>query len=219
MELELISFKLCPFVQSTIITLLQHKVDYKVTYIDINDPPPWFDELSPTGQVPIVKVNGDQVIFESAVINEFINDAYNCHMLPDDPLQRALQRSWAQFCASILGDMFNLVGAESKDAMEDIEYDIHEKLEKLEALKSGQQFFYSEELGLIDSYFAGIAMRINLLKPGVDLLDKARYPKLYQYTEHLLAQDSVKRSVVAEFDEMYSGMVKKRGGYISQGFK
>jgi glutathione S-transferase len=54
MELELISFKLCPFVQSTVITLLQHNVDYKITYIDINDPPPWFEDVSPTGQVPIL---------------------------------------------------------------------------------------------------------------------------------------------------------------------
>ena len=219
MELELISFKLCPFVQSTIITLLQHNVDYKITYIDINDPPHWFEELSPTGQVPIVKVDGKQVIFESAVINEFINDAYNCHILPEDPLQRALQRSWAQYCASLLGDMFNLVGAETKDAMEDIEYDIHEKLEKLEAMKSDAPFFYGENLGLIDSYFAGIVMRMNLLKPGVDLLEESKYPKLSKYAAHLLAQDSVKASVVDEFNDMYTGMIKKRGGYLGQSFE
>lgn len=218
MELELISFKLCPFVQSTVITLLQHNVDYKITYIDINDPPPWFEDVSPTGQVPILKVDNEHVIFESAVINEFVNDAYECKILPEDPLQRALQRAWAQFCASILGDMFNLIGAETQSAMEDIEYDIHDKLDRLEEMKADSTFFYGDGLSLIDSYFAGILMRMALLKPGCDLCAIDRHPKLKQYGERLLDIDSVKNSVVPEFSEMYLGMVKKRAGYISQKF-
>ena len=218
MELELISFKLCPFVQSTVITLLQHNVDYKITYIDINDPPLWFEDVSPTGQVPILKVDNEHVIFESAVINEFVNDAYECKILPEDPLQRALQRAWAQFCASILGDMFNLIGAETQSAMEDIEYDIHDKLDRLEEMKADSTFFYGDGLSLIDSYFAGILMRMALLKPGCDLCAIDRHPKLKQYGERLLDIDSVKNSVVPEFSEMYLGMVKKRAGYISQKF-
>lgn len=218
MELELISFKLCPFVQSTVITLLQHNVDYKITYIDINDPPPWFEDVSPTGQVPILKVDNEHVIFESAVINEFVNEAFNCNILPEDPLQRALQRAWAQFCASILGDMFNLIGAETQSAMEDIEYDIHDKLDRLEEMKTDSFFFYGDELSLIDSYFAGILMRMTLLRPGCDLCGIDRHPKLKQYGERLLDIESVKNSVVPEFSEMYLGMVKKRAGYISQKF-
>jgi glutathione S-transferase len=35
------------------------------------DPPDWFKEISPTGQVPLLKVD-DQAIFESLVITEFI---------------------------------------------------------------------------------------------------------------------------------------------------
>jgi glutathione S-transferase len=42
-----------------------------MTYINPMDPPAWFKEISPTGQVPLLKVD-DQVIFESLVITEFI---------------------------------------------------------------------------------------------------------------------------------------------------
>jgi glutathione S-transferase len=219
MELELISFKLCPFVQSTVITLLQHNVDYKITYIDINDPPLWFEELSPTGQVPILKVDNQHVVFESSVINEFINEACECNILPADPLERALQRAWAQFCASILGDMFNLIGAETQSAMEDVEYDIHDKMDKLETMKADSTFFYGDELSLIDSYFAGILMRMTLLKPGCALCDVDRHPRLKEYGEYLLSLQSVKNSVVPEFNDLYIAMVKKRAGYISQKFQ
>ncbi|MCW8962423.1 MAG: glutathione S-transferase family protein [Gammaproteobacteria bacterium] len=216
MNLELISFKLCPFVQSSVITLLHKGIEHKITFIDINDPPQWFDELSPTGQVPILRVDNDTVIFESAVINEFLNDAGGCGMMPDDPLQRALHRAWIQFCGSILGDMFNLVGAGDKEGFEDIEYDILEKLDRLEAIKSDSACFSGGELSLIDTLYSGLFMRLDLLKPARDILDASRYPRLAAWSQHLLGLDPVQNSVVPEFSKMYLGMVKMREGYISQ---
>ena len=106
MELELISFKLCPFMQPSIITMLHKGIEHKLTYIDINDPPHWFEEISPTGQVPILRLDKDTVVFESAVINEFLNEEFNTGMMPSDPTQRALNRSWIQFCGSFFGEIF-----------------------------------------------------------------------------------------------------------------
>lgn len=202
--------------QPSVITLLQHKVEHKITYIDINDPPPWFDELSPTGQVPILRVDNDQVIFESTIINEYLNEANNCGMMPDDPMQRALHRSWIQFCGSFFGDIFNLIGGKDEAAVEDIEYDILENLDRVEALKSDSNCFNGDELSLIDTTFAALFMRLDLLKAGRNILDNSRYPKLNAWSEHLLSLDSVKNSVVPEFPQMYLGMVKMREGYISQ---
>jgi glutathione S-transferase len=54
MELELISFKLCPFAQRAMISLEVQKIDFKMTYINPMDPPDWFKETSPTGQVPLL---------------------------------------------------------------------------------------------------------------------------------------------------------------------
>jgi glutathione S-transferase len=71
MKLELISFKLCPFAQRALISLNVQKIDFKMTYINPMDPPDWFKEISPTGQVPLLKVD-DQVIFESLVFAVFV---------------------------------------------------------------------------------------------------------------------------------------------------
>ena len=218
MDLELISFKLCPFVQSSVITLQHKGIEHKITFIDINDPPAWFDEISPTGQVPILWVNNDTVIFESAVINEYLNDMADCGMMPADPLQRALNRAWTQYCGSLLGDMFNLIGAKDEEAIEDIEYDLLDKLDRLEAIKSDSDYFNGYELNLIDTSYAAMFMRLDLLKPGRDLLDASRFPKLSNWSQHLLVLDAVKHSVVDEFPQMYVGMIKMREGHISQFF-
>ena len=202
--------------QPSVISLLQHQIQHKITYIDINDPPPWFDELSPTGQVPILRVNNGPVIFESAVVNEYINEANACDMMPDDAIERALHRSWIQFCGSFFGDLFTLIGAKDEAAVADVEYDIFEKLGQVEAAKSDLRCFNSESLQLIDTSFAALFMRLDLLKPGRDLLDAALFPKLHVWSQYLLDLDTVKNSVVPEFSQMYIGMVKMREGVISQ---
>ncbi|MGD8643594.1 MAG: glutathione S-transferase N-terminal domain-containing protein, partial [Chromatiales bacterium] len=57
MKLELISFKICPFVQRSVITLRHKGLPYEVTYIELDDPPPWFLEISPFGRVPALRVD------------------------------------------------------------------------------------------------------------------------------------------------------------------
>ena len=218
MDLELISFKLCPFVQSSVITLLHQGIEHKTTFIDINDPPPWFDEISPTGQVPILRVNGETVVFESAVINEYLNDLGNKDMMPADPLQRALNRAWIQFCGPVLGDMFDLVGASDEASLEDIEYDLLEKLDRLEAAMGDASYFNSEQLKLIDCCYAPVFMRLDLLKPGRDVLENSRFPKLNAWSRQLLSLDEVKNSVASDVPAMYLGMVKNREGFISRYF-
>ena len=42
MDFELISFKTCPFVQRSAITLLYKNVPFRTSYIDLGDPPDWF---------------------------------------------------------------------------------------------------------------------------------------------------------------------------------
>ena len=96
MDLELISFKVCPYVQRSVITLNHKNCDYKITFIDIMNPPDWFLKLSPLGKIPILKVNGKEVLFESAVINEYIDDVTPGTLKPDDPLTLAKNRAWIE---------------------------------------------------------------------------------------------------------------------------
>ena len=76
---RLISFALCPYVQRCVMTLREKEVAYDIDYIDLSDRPDWFVELSPLGKVPVLEVTRDDgskvVLFESVVINEYLDDA------------------------------------------------------------------------------------------------------------------------------------------------
>ena len=97
MKLELISFHLCPFVQRSVITLKEKGADYAVTYIDLADKPEWFLRISPEGKVPVLRVDDEHIIFESAVINEFVNEVTPGDLHPSDPVQKAYNRAWIAF--------------------------------------------------------------------------------------------------------------------------
>jgi len=55
-------------------------------------------ELNPYGKVPVL-VDGDGVIYEPAIINEYLEEKYpGDPLLPKDALQRARARIWIDYC-------------------------------------------------------------------------------------------------------------------------
>ncbi len=86
MDFELISFKLCPFVQRAAIILLFKKIPFRTSYIDLANPPDWFRAISPFGKVPVLRLDETTVLFESSVINEYLDEVTPGGLLPVDPL-------------------------------------------------------------------------------------------------------------------------------------
>ena len=107
MKPELISFKLCPFVQRSVIVLLEKKVPFDIRYIDLSNPPDWFKAISPLGKVPLLKL-GDTVLFESAVIMEYLDEVNPPSLHPSDPLRKAHHRAWIEFSSTLLVSQYQL---------------------------------------------------------------------------------------------------------------
>ena len=116
---KLVSFKVCPFVQRVAITLQYKGIDYDIEYIDLGSPPEWFLAISPLKKVPLLIVD-NTVIFESAVINEYIDEAYQPVLHPEDLLLKAINRSWIEFSSNISLYTFELTIKEKKNDFENI---------------------------------------------------------------------------------------------------
>ena len=72
-RLVLISHLLCPYVQRAVIVLEEKNIPYERIDIDLANKPDWFLKVSPLGKTPVLLV-GDQPIFESAVICEYLDE-------------------------------------------------------------------------------------------------------------------------------------------------
>ena len=55
-------------------------------------------ELNPYGKVPVL-VDGEAVVYESAIINEYLEEKYPAvPLLPKDPFKRSRARIWIDYC-------------------------------------------------------------------------------------------------------------------------
>ncbi len=215
MDLELVSFKLCPFVQRSVITLKRKAAAYRVRYVDLADPPDWFLALSPAGKVPLLVVDGDQVVFESAVINEFVDEVTPGRLHPEDPLSRALNRSWIEYGSGVLTETLHMTTAEDEQGFADAVGRFNAKLGRIEAALGDGPFFNGADFSLVDSAYAPLFMRAKLIERYVPVLDAAALPNVNAWGERLLALDAVGRSVVDDFAELYDALIRGRQGYLA----
>ncbi len=211
MDLELVSFKLCPYVQRAVIALKEKQVSYDITYIDLAEPPEWFLQISPLGKVPLLKVDGE-VLFESAVISEFIDETTEGSLHPEDALQRAKNRGWIEYASSCLEVIFTLNTSSDHDEFDEAVATMTERLTKLEEVIESSPYFNGEQFSLVDAAFAPLFMRLDLLEKLASVTTCSGLPKVCAWRDQLLQRESVQNSVVEEFPTIYRGMLKMKGG-------
>lgn len=214
MQLELISFKLCPFAQRAVILLNTQNIDFKLTYINPMDPPGWFKEISPTGQVPLLKAD-DKIVFESSVIGEFVNDIGLLDLHPNNVITKANNRSWIAFSSTMFEDLFSIVtGDEEKFNIS--KTSLFAKLAKVEAVKGDDKFYNGNNFSVIDAAFAPLFMRLAWINEFCeDTLSLKEFKNINAWSEAILSVEEVKTSVVDGLDDVYYSNIEGREGYLS----
>ncbi len=152
-DFELVSHRLCPYVQRAAIVLAEKDVPFRRTIIDLADRPDWFRKLSPLGKVPLLMTD-DEVLFESAVIAEYLDEITPGRMLPADPLARARHRATVEFVSALLSDIAGFYSAKDTAALEEQRAKIRSKLEWLEDHLGDGPFFAGQAFGLVDAAMA-----------------------------------------------------------------
>jgi glutathione S-transferase len=212
MSLELISFKTCPFVQRTMITLGYKNVAHKITFIDLANPPEWFLELSPLGKVPVLKVD-DEVLFESAVINEYVDEITGGELQPKEPLTRAKNRAWIEYASNMLGTGYRMKMAKDKEGYEKYRSELLLQLQRIENQLDDGPWFNGDQFSLADTAFAPIFMHDAVADYRFSVIDIESLPKISAWSKRLLALPAVKQSVVADFEAIYLNAIEKAGSY------
>ena len=96
-QIQLYSAILCPFAHRVRLTLQAKGVPFESIEIDPQNKPAKFREISPYGKVPVL-TQGDNCIWESAIINEYLEETFPTpSLLPTAPMQRAQARIWINF--------------------------------------------------------------------------------------------------------------------------
>jgi len=212
-HLHLISFPLCPFVQRSVIVLKYKKVPFDLTFINIKEPPAWFLEQSPTGKVPLLIVDRETPIFESAVISEFIDEISPPPLMPTDPLERAKTRAWIAFVSETVMSWHHWITAANEDAFKAAAEAAGKGLQRLDGQCRAEPYFTGAEFSLLDAALAPLIMRFSLLPDPLNPWQPERYPNLNRWWQTLSALPEVQNSVPEDFRQRLATMLQSQESF------
>jgi glutathione S-transferase len=213
-KLELISHHLCPYVQRAVITLLEKDIPHERTYIDLANKPDWFAAISPLGKVPLLKVEGE-ILFESAVICEYLDEITPGSLHPSDPLQKAKHRSWIEFGSGILNNIAGLYNAPDRASFTQKCDELARKFHWVEQSLGNNGYFVGEQFSLVDAVYGPIFRYFDVLDKIDDFGVFTNTPKVRNWRQILHDRDSIQQSVTSDYEQRLLVFFQQRNSYLS----
>jgi glutathione S-transferase len=204
-KLKLYTFSPAPFVQPVVITLMEKGLSFDLQEVDVKrDKPDWFLRLSPTGNVPILEIDGKTHLFESTVICEYLDDTFGPRFAPEDPLSRAKHRSWSAFAGDQIATiLFEIIQAKTEAALDQSVWAMRAALAKVAAELTGGRYFAGDEPALIDFAYAPFLLRLDILERAFGLDVWHGNARLGTWVRALLERPSTLGSVPDTFEESF----------------
>ena len=213
LSLELISHYFCPFVQRAVILLLEKEIPHQVTHIDLMSKPDWFLKISPLGKVPLLKV-GSEVLFESSVICEYLDETTPGSLHPQDPLEKAKHRAWMEFASTTLVVMYDFLNAPTKEVFEQKHQELMGKLAWIER-NLDTPYFGGKSFSLVDAAYAPMFYYFDALDEIADFgLTKA--PKVNNWRQNLQSRPSVERGFAEDYAQKLLLMLDQRDSHLAR---
>ena len=198
-----------PFGWKVRIVLAEKNVPHELVTPENKSEDPGFGKLNPYRLTPVLELPDGRAIYESTVINEYLEEAYPTPpMLPTDPYERArvrmIEDTTDQYLYAALRELrmaqFEyappfLVRKKAEDVdhkqLEAARAKVHEHLARLEGELSGRTYFGGALLSLAD---AGLVPPLTGTLPLVGVLPDARYPAIAAWSARVSSRPSVAAS-------------------------
>src|ERR671916_2091390 len=197
MKPKLYNTQRCPYARRTRIVLHEKGIDFDVHEVDLSNKSEEFLSVSPYGKVPVLAVNGIS-LYESNVVNEYLNEVFETpRLLPENPEQRALARSWMAFADDYFFPfIFRMrMGSQrgfSEEQIQEARERLQDSLSRLERQLEGKEYLVGEYT-LADIAHAGNFHRLGVLaKSGEVSIEK--YPSVMVWIERVENRESYEAS-------------------------
>ncbi len=221
-RLILVSHHLCPYVQRAAIALAEKGVPFERIDVDLSDKPDWFKAISPLGKVPLLRVrhgNAEEVIFESAVILEFLEETEVSPLHPADPLARARHRAWIEFGSAILNAIGRFYSAADKGAFLHESRALSEMFARVEAELAARRngpWFAGELFSLVDAVYGPIFRYFDTFDRIGDFGILDGKPLVRAWREVLSRRQSVKEAVSPDYPRRLDAFLRAKRSYLSE---
>ena len=213
--LVLVSHVLCPYVQRAAIVLAEKGMPFERRDIDLANKPDWFLKVSPLGKTPVL-LAGDEAIFESAVICEYLEDTALPRLHPANALQRAQHRSWMEFGSALLNLIGAFYNAADESALVARAAEIRARLAQIEVALGKGPYFAGEPFSIVDAVFGPVFRYFDVFDAIDDFGFSAGLPNVQRWRRALTLRPSVAGAVHCDYPNLLGLFLLARRSVLSQ---
>jgi RNA polymerase-associated protein len=178
----------CPFSHRCRIVLFEKGMDFQITDVDVHNKPEDLAVMNPHNEVPVL-VERDLVLYESNIINEYIDERFpHPQLMPADPIMRGRARLMLfNFERELFCHVRTLEDSSaSKKEQEKARVTIRDNLAIIAPLFAKQKFILGEEFSMLDVAISPLLWRLEHY--GVEV-SKPMAPVL-KYAERMFSRQA-----------------------------
>ena len=182
--MTLYSATTCPFSHRCRIVLYEKGMDFQIIDVDLHNRPEDLAVMSPYGRVPVL-VERDLILYESNIINEYIDDRFpHPQLMPADPVMRARARLFLHRFEQELFCHIDSVEDGNPKAVEKARTTIRDNLTVIAPVFAKQKYMLGDEFSMLDVTIAPLLWRLDHY--GVQLPKQAA--PLLKFAERLFSR-------------------------------
>jgi RNA polymerase-associated protein len=174
----------CPFSQRCRNVLYEKGMDFQIVDVDLHNKPEDLAVMNPYNQVPVL-VERDLILYESNIINEYIDDRFpHPQLMPADPVMRARARL---FLFRFEHEMFSHVETLEKGNQRNADRSratIRDNLVQFATVFAKQKYMLGDEFSMLDVAIVPLLWRLDYYNIQ---LPKQAAP-LMKYAERLFSR-------------------------------
>nr|XP_040034422.1 glutathione S-transferase omega-1-like [Gasterosteus aculeatus aculeatus] len=195
-HIRLYSMRFCPFAQRTRLVLSAKGIKHEVINIHLKDKPDWFLEKNPLGLVPVLETSAGEVIMESPITCDYLDEVYpERKLLPSSPFGKAQQKMMLEHFSKVIPYFYKIPMLKKKgEDVSGLEAELKEKFSKLDKdlVNKKTKFFGGDSITMIDY----------MMWPWFERLESYELeycldgtPELKKWTERMLEDMAVKATM------------------------
>ncbi|KAL7383694.1 hypothetical protein ABVT39_016125 [Epinephelus coioides] len=195
-HIRLYSMRFCPFAHRTRLVLSAKGIKHDTININLKNKPEWFLEKNPLGLVPTLETTAGEVIYESPITCDYLDEVYpEKKLLPSSPFGKAQQRMMLEHFSKVTPYFYKIpMGRRNGDDVSALEAELKEKFAKLneDLVNKKTKFFAGDSITMIDYMMWPWFERLEIfeLKHCLD-----GTPELKKWTERMLEDAAVKATM------------------------
>ncbi|XP_046468363.1 pyrimidodiazepine synthase isoform X1 [Neodiprion pinetum] len=197
-KLRLYSMRFCPFAQRVHLVLDAKKIPYDVVYVNLTHKPEWLVEKNPLSKVPLLELKEGNILYESLIIVDYLDEAYPEHRLyPKDPLLKAQEKLLIERFGAIIVLMNKVYYTPTMEREQFVEILNGLEIFDRELVRRGTPFFGGKQPGMVDLMIWPWCERadlIRILRGDQFVLPRERILRLLEWRSAMKEDEAVKGS-------------------------